>query len=319
MRYLPWAIAALVAFGTAACSGAPPAASPTSAPAPASAEPSPSPAGTTPPPEAASDAAAATEPPAGASDKPAAGGSLDGSAGTDVVQAWYVRAGSQNVFVEPERRTLASATVGVAKAALKETIEGTPRDPGLRTLAPEGTRVLGVNRRDAVIIVDVSDDVDRTGAGSAEETAFAQQLAHTVTQFDGVRSVRLLVEGERVTDLWGHLDWSRPIRPDEFAISPIIVSSPRHGQTVAAGTVTARGTANTFEATVELTLRDPDGDVVKRTFTTATCGSGCRGEWKRAFRDVTQPGRWALIATAPDASDGEGPPPFRTRRVFTVR
>lgn len=313
MRYLSWLAVAVIALGAAACGGSEPSPPATAGPqATAGAQAT---AGT-----ASEPSADTSESPADISDDPSATDSSDAQpSGTNIVHAWYVRPGSQSLFVEPERRTLATATVGVAKAALTETIEGSPRDPALRTLAPEGTRVLGVNRNDTVIVVDVSGDVDRTGAGSAEETAFAQQLAHTVTQFDGVRSVRLLVEGQRVSDLWGHLDWSRPIRPDQFAISPIVVSSPRHRQTVAAGEVMARGTANTFEATVELTLRDPDGRVAKRTFTTAACGSGCRGDWKREFRNVTKPGRWTLVATAPDASDGEGPPPFRTRRVFVVR
>ena len=319
MRYLGGTVTVAIILAMTACAGDDPAAAP-SASSTAAATAQPSASSTAQPSPAASDTEAAmSELPDTTSDPTATDSSEPEASGTDVVQAWYVRSGGQGPYVEPERRTLASPTVGVARAALTEVIEGTPRDPALMTLAPEGTRVLGVSRKDAVIVVDVSDDVDRTGAGSAEEIAFSQQLAHTVTEFDGVRSVRLLVEGERITDLWGHLDWSRPVRPDESAISPVTITTPHHRQPVAAGTITARGTANVFEATVLLTLRDPDGKVAKRTFTTATCGTGCRGDWKRTFRNVTKPGRWTLVAAASDPSDGEGPPPFKTRRVFTVR
>jgi hypothetical protein len=234
------------------------------------------------------------------------------------VEAWYVRSAARGPFVEPENRALPAPTVGVARAALTEVIEGDPSDPGLTTMAPEGTRVLDVARRDSVIVLDLSGEVDQTGAGSAQEIAFAQQLAHTATQFDGVRSLRLLVDGERITDLWGHLDWSRPVRPDEFAISPVIVTTPVHAATVDGGRLRTSGNANVFEATVLLTLRDPSGDVHAKTFTTATCGSGCRGDWKKSFRNVTAPGRWTLIAAESDPSGGEGGPPFKTRRTFTV-
>ena len=256
-------------------------------------------------PTAASEAPSATP-----SDAPAEQGAV-------AVEAWYVRDGARGPWVEPELRPLAAATVGVARAAFHEVLTGDPFAPGLSTMAPAGTEILGVNRKGAVVILDVSDDVRATGMGSAAEIAFAQQLAHTATQFSGVESLRLHVEGQPVSELWGHLDWSQPVEPDEFAISPVVVTSPRHGAAVPAGRVTFKGTANTFEATIELRLINPAGDVVKETFTTATCGSGCRGDWQHAFR-VPAPGRWRLVAAESDPSGGEGGGPFTTTRVFVV-
>ena len=240
-------------------------------------------------------------------------------AGAQVVEAWYVRDGNRGPWVEPELRRLAAPTVGVARAAFTEVITGDPRSPGLSTMAPDGTKVLGVNRKDDVLILDVSDEIHSMGTGSAGEIAFAEQLAHTATQFAGVRGVQLHVEGKPITDLWGHLDWSGVKEPDKFMISPVIVTSPAHGETVRAGTVAFKGTANTFEATVELRLVDPAGDVVEETFTTATCGSGCRGDWNHSFSGVTTPGRWRLVAAESDPSDGEGGGPFSTVRVFNVK
>lgn len=239
--------------------------------------------------------------------------------GADVVEAWYVRGGNRGPWVEPELRPLAAPTVGVARAAFTEVITGEPFSPGLSTMAPTGTKVLGVNRKDDLLILDVSEEIRSVGTGSAGEIAFAEQLAHTAAQFPGVRGVRLLVEGEQITDLWGHLDWSSAKEPDQFAISPVIISKPEHGASVPAGGVTFNGTANTFEATVELRLVNPAGDVVEKTFTTATCGSGCRGDWTHSFAKVNTPGRWKLIAAESDPSGGEGGGPFTTARVFTVQ
>lgn len=238
--------------------------------------------------------------------------------GADSVEAWYVRSAARGPFVEPERRQLGAATVGVARAAFTQVITGDPHGPGLSTMAPKGTRVLGVNRKDDLLILDVSKEVRSASTGSAGETAFAQQLAHTATQFPGVRSVRLLVEGEQISQLWGHLDWSAPVKPDEFAISPVVVTKPAHRATIAPGKTTFTGTANTFEATVQLRLIDPSGAVARETFTTATCGSGCRGDWAHTFA-VTTPGRWKLVAAESDPSGGEGGGPFTTVRVFVVK
>jgi hypothetical protein len=39
------------------------------------------------------------------------------------------------------------------------------------------------------------------------------------------------------------------------------------------------GTANVFEATVSLRILNARGKEIARTFTTATCGTGCRGDY----------------------------------------
>jgi len=44
--------------------------------------------------------------------------------------------------------------------------------------------------------------------------------------------------------------------------------------------VTVSGTANVFEATVSIRILDGTNNVIADTFTTATCGSGCRGDFE---------------------------------------
>jgi hypothetical protein len=108
-----------------------------------------------------------------------------------------------------------------------------------------------------------------------------------------------------------------PQKPDPFDVAPVVIESPQHDDTVQAGTVTFRGTANVYEATVELTLKDKSGTVIQESFTTATCGTGCRGDWEHKFT-ITKPGTYKLIAAGSDPSDGEGPPPFAAKRRFVV-
>jgi hypothetical protein len=58
---------------------------------------------------------------------------------------------------------------------------------------------------------------------------------------------------------------------------------------------------------------DANGDVVGRTFTTATCGTGCRGTYSALARfDVTreQPG---TIVVSDDDAAGTGTPPHVVR------
>lgn len=56
----------------------------------------------------------------------------------------------------------------------------------------------------------------------------------------------------------------------------ITVESPAPGAAVTSP-VTVAGNANVFEATVSIRILDSDGEILVETFTTATCGTGCRG------------------------------------------
>lgn len=61
----------------------------------------------------------------------------------------------------------------------------------------------------------------------------------------------------------------------------IVVESPEPGATVSSP-ITISGTADVFEATVSIRILDAAGNEIARTFTTATCGSGCRGDYRKS-------------------------------------
>lgn len=80
--------------------------------------------------------------------------------------------------------------------------------------------------------------------------------------------------------------------PSPTPEAAIVVTSPRSGDQVSSP-VMIRGNADVFEATVSISILDAAGTEIVRTFTTATCGTGCRGTFSKAVRfDVTetQPG-----------------------------
>jgi type IV pilus biogenesis protein CpaD/CtpE len=84
----------------------------------------------------------------------------------------------------------------------------------------------------------------------------------------------------------------------------IVVTSPRSGDQVSSP-VSIRGNADVFEATVSIDILDSAGKPIVRTFTTATCGTGCRGNFSKAVRftvDTTQPGTIRVYESS--AEDG---------------
>jgi hypothetical protein len=229
-----------------------------------------------------------------------------------IVTAYFVRSGPDRLWVEPARVVLGAPTVGVARAAVEAAVAEAPE--GLETLAPTGTRVLGATIRDGVLRVDLSADVIEGQVGGEGEQMFAQQLAHTAAQFDNVEAVRLLVAGEEVDELWGHLDWGQPIEPDEGALTPVVISEV----TVDDGRVTVSGESTTYEGTVELALLDPEGQRAEETFTTSTCGGPCRGEWSHTFdTPARSEGAWVVEAAQPEVTS-EGSPPFTARAEVVV-
>lgn len=233
--------------------------------------------------------------------------------------AWFVRSAETALFLEPVTVQLEEPTLGVARAAMDAVMRGPSSAEGLETLAPPGTEVLGVDRDGALLTVDLSEEVRTPVGGAAGETAFAQQLAWTGTQFEGVEGVRLLVGGTAVEELWGHLDWSLPVTRDDFALSPVIIEEPESGAKITSGPVTASGTANVFEATLIVRLLRPDGSLAEEAVVTASCGTGCRGTWEQAFASLEMPGEWVIEAEETDPSDGEGRPPFLARVRFQVQ
>jgi immunoglobulin-like protein involved in spore germination len=67
--------------------------------------------------------------------------------------------------------------------------------------------------------------------------------------------------------------------PSPTDLPPITVATPEAGDEISSP-ATVSGTADVFEATVSLRILDATGHVLVRDFTTATCGTGCRGEYE---------------------------------------
>lgn len=140
------------------------------------------------------------------------------TSGTQTVLAYYVSDNGQALHVVAEQRPV-QRTKAPARAAIAEVLKK-PYGKRLATMAPAGTRLLGVSLKNRVLVVDLSKQVTRNPVvGGAGEDAFAQQLAHTAAQFSSIDAVRLHVEGKAVRTLWGHLDWSQPVRPDTSRIA----------------------------------------------------------------------------------------------------
>ena len=113
-------------------------------------------------------------------------------------------------------------------------------------------------------------------------------------------AVSLLVAG---CDGSGGSEGAATTTATEDPLPPIVIESPLPGESVTSP-IRVTGTANVFEATVSFEVRDDAGNVVMRTFTTATSGSGTRGTFETELAVPNLAGPATIVAFEASAEDG---------------
>jgi hypothetical protein len=100
------------------------------------------------------------------------------------------------------------------RAAVQSLVDGPVTD--LVAVLPSHTQVRGIIARDGVATVDFSRDlVSGHPGGSVSELLTIFSLADTLAvNFPHLRQVRILVEGEPVETLKGHVDLREPVKAD---------------------------------------------------------------------------------------------------------
>jgi len=247
---------------------------------------------------------------------PTAAGSTTGSETTlpapTLLEVWFAR-GEKLVSV---RRTL-EATLRVATAAIGELLAGptrAERASGFDTAIPAGTRLLGISIERGVATVDFTSEY-QSGGGSLSMQVRLGQVVYTLTQFPTVKKVSFRLDGTPVNVFSSEgIVLSHPVgRGDYKDLLPVIVvSRPQSGSRVTSP-VTVSGSANVFEANVTVKVLDSGGRVVGSTFTTATCGTGCRGTYSVDVRFRSDREQRGTIVVSDDDAAGVGRPPHEVR------
>jgi len=109
---------------------------------------------------------------------------------------------------------------GVGKGALLELLKG-PKQPGLYPAVPAGTKLLGLKiQQDGLAVVDFSRELKANfQGGSQQEITTLWSIVNTLGQFSTVKQVQILLEGQVVETLGGHVEINRPLSPDRELIA----------------------------------------------------------------------------------------------------
>lgn len=110
------------------------------------------------------------------------------------IKLFYASEGNEKIVVET-RKISAVPGSDIYVHALEELFRG-PAQKTLTVNIPKGTGVYGVIRQKDALIVDLS---GFTGfGGSIAELLAVGSIVNTLTQFEGIQRVKILVEGEEL-------------------------------------------------------------------------------------------------------------------------
>ena len=160
--------------------------------------------------------------PAGPFDATAPGEEADGLP-TQVITLYFLRPDGQALSPEPVEIFVTAALLDRLKQTVTALIRGPAPGSGLAPALPAGTPLRDVYLDSAgTLYVDFGQElVSRLPAGSASEVLAAGSLANTlILNFSEVHRVRVLVMGEEITSLSGHMDLSRPLSAEPRLIVP---------------------------------------------------------------------------------------------------
>ena len=230
-------------------------------------------------------------------------GETDMTTATTSVALYFLRDGK----ISPVGRSV-DATAAVARAALTSLLDGPTAEEeatGLSTAIPDGTTLRDISLADGVATVDLDGRFD-DGGGSASMLGRVAQVVATLTRFPTIRRVAFRVDGEAVEAIGGEgvvVDPPVGRMAIEEQTPQILVESPVPGDSVTSP-IEVRGTANVFEATVSLEVRDTAGEILLSTFTTATSGTGTRGTFDAELPVPDVEGPVTVVAFEASAEDG---------------
>jgi spore germination protein GerM len=213
-------------------------------------------------------------------------------------------------FLVPVHREVPH-TLAVGAAAVNALLAGpTPAEassvPAISSTVPPGSELLGLSISGGIATADLSSEFE-SGGGSASVLGRLAQLTYTLTQFPTVDSVRLLIEGEEVTEFSSEgVVIDGPLTRVDFEdfLPAIFVDSP-HYLGPAGNPLHMVGNANVFEAQFMATIVNNDGLIIAEVPVMASCGTGCRGTFDVTIPyNVTSSQPGALIVWDASAQDG---------------
>lgn len=190
-------------------------------------------------------------------------------------------------------------------ALLAENGIGVPEPFG--NAIPSDVRVVWWGEENGIVRPDMNEAFLAGAGGLLSDMTMLNQLIYNLTWMNEEASVLFTVDEEPV-EAYGSegLGLTDPVARGTFRddfLHSINLTHPIIQQ--ADGTYLVEGIANVFEATVNIAVIDGAGEVVHEEFVTATCGTGCWGDFSTSIdAELIIPGESSVMIFTYSAEDG---------------
>lgn len=181
--------------------------------------------------------------------------------------------------------------------------EGSAFDPDYSTGWPAAASLREVSIDADTVTIDLSGAATNSVGAEAAQQA-VQQLVWTATAASGKPGVRLLLDGEPVSELWGHVSVDGVLKRAAplGTVALVWLIEPQHGATVPT-TFTVHVGGAPYESTIYLRVRQGDR-TVSQTFVTLASVSGDR--FGEANTTMTLPPGSYIIEASGESAVGVG-------------
>lgn len=105
------------------------------------------------------------------------------------------------------------------KLVLDALLKGPPAGTQFLPFFPEGTRVLGVKVSDGLAEVNLNRKATQLNVGSEGEALAVASIVNTLTKLPEIFKVKIIIEGEEVESLAGHVDLSETFEYNSELVS----------------------------------------------------------------------------------------------------
>jgi hypothetical protein len=188
-------------------------------------------------------------------------------------------------FKRSARLWYTKRTVANANFPLRTTVRALIAGPnaaesaaGVKTAIAPGTRLLSTSLSGGVATVNFRQSFASPAPRKRIRMRLAQ-LTFTATQFSNVHSVALEIAGSKVTSIGGVPVPARMTRAHFARLLPaIVVHTPSIGAHLSPA-VRVTGTSEVFEGAMVVKVLNSGSHLVAKKFSTASCGTGCRGRF----------------------------------------
>lgn len=133
------------------------------------------------------------------------------------VKLYFTNADATGLEAE-EREIQVNPNEPVEKYVLEQLIAG-PQKEGLISTIPAETKIRDIKTVDGICYIDLSSEfVTKHSGGSTGEILTIYSIVNTLTELNNIKKVQFLVEGEKLEEYKGHLDFSKPFEAMEVNV-----------------------------------------------------------------------------------------------------